>query len=251
MPESEPARAERRVGELLRSARHVAVLTGAGISAESGVPTFRDAITGFWERFRPEDLATPEAFQRNPDLVWRWYRERRLRLGSVAPNPGHHALVELARRVPRLTLVTQNVDGLHTRAGSRDVIELHGSLSRVVCFEQRHPALEFADTEAAPRCTRCNSLLRPDVVWFGELLPLEALARAQEAARSCEVFLSIGTSNLVEPAASLPWLAARRGAEVIVVNTTMEGQGTGPTVHHLIGPAGRMLPELLRAAWPD
>ena len=237
--------------DVLRTARHLAVLTGAGISAESGVPTFRDAMTGLWERFRPEELATPEAFRRNPDLVWRWYRERRLRLREVEPNPGHHALVELERRAPRFTLITQNVDGLHARAGSRDPIELHGNIATVSCFDQRHPAAEFPDTDAVPRCEICGSPLRPDVVWFGEMLPAGALERAQEAAQTCDLFLSVGTSNLVEPAASLPWLAAASGATVLVVNTSMEGQRSGARIHHLHGPSGRVLPELLRAAWPD
>src|SRR5262245_44517158 len=155
----------------LRGARRVAVLTGAGMSAESGIPTFRDALTGWWAQFRPEELATPEAFLRDPELVWRWYRMRRQRLREVEPNPGHLALAELPRRVPRLTLITQNVDGLHQRAGSGDVIELHGNLSRVKCHAQHHPAEHFVDEDAVPRCDRCGSPLRPDVVWFGELLP--------------------------------------------------------------------------------
>ena len=234
----------------LREARHVAVLTGAGISAESGIPTFRDAITGWWAQFRAEDLATPEAFRRNPDLVWRWYRERRLRLPQAEPNPGHYALVELARRVPRFTLITQNVDGLHARAGNTDVVELHGNLTRVKCFAREHPAPEFADTETVPRCAICGSPLRPDVVWFGELLPQAALRRAERAARGCDLFLSVGTSNLVEPAASLPWIAAERGVPVLVVNPSMDGQWSGRRIHHLVGPAGRILPELLREAWP-
>jgi len=239
----------------LRSAPRVAALTGAGISAESGIPTFRDALTGLWARFRPEDLATPEAFQRNPELVWSWYRMRRERLRDIAPNPGHLALVELARRVPDFTLITQNVDGLHALAGSPDVIELHGNLTRVKCFAADHPAGDFAEagagSNAVPLCAQCGSPLRPDVVWFGESLPVEALRRAQAAARSCAVFLSIGTSNLVEPAASLPWLAAAEGASVIVVNPSMEGQRWGTGIHHLAGPAGATLPALLHAAWPE
>lgn len=215
------------------------------------MPTFRDAMTGLWEQFRPEELATPEAFRRNPDLVWRWYRERRLRLGSVDPNPGHRALAALERRVSRFTLITQNVDGLHARAGSRDPVELHGNIATVSCFDHRHPASGFSDTDAVPSCEICGSLLRPDVVWFGEMLPDAALKRANEAAESCDLFLSVGTSNLVEPAASLPWLAAARGATVLVINTDMEGQRHGPKIHHLEGPSGRILPELLREAWPD
>ena len=237
--------------QALRTARRVAVLTGAGISAESGIPTFRDALTGLWANFRPEELATPEAFRRNPELVWNWYRMRRQRLGEVQPNPGHYALAELARRVPELTLITQNVDGLHARAGSREVIELHGNITRVKCFEGEHQATDFTDSEKVPLCARCGSLLRPDIVWFGELLPVEALRRAQAAARSCDLFLSVGTSNLVEPAASLPWLAAATGASVVVVNPSSEGQRSGSRIHHLAGPAGVVLPALLREAWPE
>lgn len=236
---------------LLRTAQHVAVLTGAGISAESGVPTFRDAMTGLWERFRPEELATPEAFQRNPDLVWRWYRERRLRLQDVVPNPGHRALVELERRASRFTLITQNVDRLHARAGSREIVELHGNIATVSCFDHRHPAAVFLDTDLVPTCELCGSFLRPDVVWFGEMLPDGALERARNAAASCDVFLSVGTSNLVEPAASLPWLAAASGATVLVVNTSMEGQRRGDRIHHLQGPSGTVLPQLLRDGWPQ
>ena len=235
----------------LRSARRVAVLTGAGISAESGIPTFRDALTGFWARFRPEALATPEGFARNPDLVWRWYRERRLRLREVQPNPGHYALAELARRVPELTLVTQNVDGLHARAGSPEVIELHGNLTRVRCFGCGQSPPDFTDSETVPLCAICGSPLRPDVVWFGELLPEAALRRAHAAARSCELFFSVGTSNLVEPAASLPWLAEAAGATVVIVNPSLEGQLQGPRIHPLAGPAGRILPALFRKAWPE
>ena len=238
------------IAERLRGAQTVAALTGAGISAESGIPTFRDALTGWWSRFRPEDLATPEAFRRDPDTVWRWYRMRRQRLREVLPNPGHYALVELARRVT-LTLVTQNVDGLHTRAGSDDIVELHGNLARVKCSRCGHPAAEFADTDTVPTCLLCGGLLRPDVVWFGECLPEGALERATAAAQSSEVFLSVGTSNLVEPAASLPWIAAAGGATVLIVNPSDEGQRTGPGIHHLAGPAGRVLPALLREAWPE
>lgn len=243
------------VAELLRKAERVAVLTGAGSSAESGIPTFRDALTGLWAQFRPEDLATPEAFERNPELVWGWYRMRRQKLKDVKPNPGHFALAELARRIPDFTLITQNVDGLHARAGSPEVIELHGNIGRVKCCDAGHPAPDFADRDDAgeqvPRCEICGSLLRPDVVWFGELLPAEGLRRAQAAAQNCKVFLSVGTSNLVEPAASLPWLAASAGATVIVVNPSMAGQRTGTGIHHLTGLAGVMLPALLQAAWPE
>ncbi len=239
------------VARALRDARRVAVLTGAGISAESGIPTFRDALTGLWARFRPEDLATPEAFLRDPETVWRWYRMRRLRLQDVSPNAGHFALVTLGRRIPGFTLITQNVDGLHARAGSPDVIELHGNITRVKCFVDEQVVDDWEDGDAVPVCPRCGGLLRPDVVWFGEMLPPLALLRAQEAAEACDVFLSVGTSNLVEPAASLPWIAHSAGATVVVVNTTSEGQQTGPGIHHLVGPSGRVLPALLHAAWPE
>src|SRR5574341_154130 len=196
--------------ESLRAARHVAVLTGSGISAESGVPTFRDAQTGLWAKYRPEELATPEAFRRNPRLVWEWYEWRRGLVAKAAPNPGHLALAELERRVPRLTLVTQNVDGLHQQAGSRGVIELHGNLQRTKCFEENVVVEAWPITGAAPpRCPRCGGLLRPDVVWFGEALPQPALAAAVEAAQACDLFFAIGTSALVQPAASLPFEAIR------------------------------------------
>lgn len=235
---------------LLRAAERIAVLTGAGVSAESGIPTFREALTGLWENYRPEELATMAGFRRDPQLVWEWYRGRRQAIAAASPNPGHFALARLARLVPT-TLITQNVDGLHRRAGSTDVVELHGNIGRVKCADCNRVADPFPDTEAIPSCERCGGPLRPDVVWFGELLPPEAIERAQTAARECDLFLSIGTSNIVEPAASLPWMAARSGAAVIVVNTSTEGQRTGPSIHYLLGPSGDVLPRLLDAAWPD
>ena len=248
---AEATRAHETAIDALRSAQHVAVLTGAGISAESGIPTFRDALTGLWSRFHAEDLATPEAFARDPALVWSWYRWRRERVLSAEPNAGHRALAELAARVPRLSLITQNVDGLHQRAGSRDVVELHGSILRARCTGEGSTVDAWEEAEPGPpACASCGAPLRPDVVWFGEMLPEPALAAAWEAATSCDVLLSIGTSNLVEPAASLPWVAAGRGATVIVVNTTAEGQRSGPSVHHLIGRAGDILPGIVRGLAP-
>ena len=157
----------------------------------------------------------------------------------------------MERRVPRLTLVTQNIDSLHQRAGSREVIELHGNLGRVRCSREGVLVAEFPDTESVPGCPRCGAPLRPDVVWFGERLPVQALERAWAAALDCDVFLSVGTSNLVEPAASLPWIAAERGALVAVVNPSDQGQRAGSRIHHLAGPAGRVLPALQSAAWPE
>ena len=234
--------------DALRSARHVAVLTGAGISAESGIPTFRDALTGLWSRFRAEELATPQAYARDPALVWSWYRWRRERVLSAAPNAGHRALVDLASRVPRLDLITQNVDGLHQRAGSRDVIELHGNIVRARCTRDGSRVEQWTEVEPGPPpCPDCGAPLRPDVVWFGEMLPEHEMAAAWRAAGSCDVMLSVGTSNLVEPAASLPWVAAGRGATVIVVNPSAEGQRTGPAIHHLVGKAGEVLPGIVRS----
>ena len=226
------------------------------MSAESGLPTFRDALTGLWARHRPEDLATPEAFERNPALVWSWYRMRREAALRAEPNPAHLALARLESLVPRFTLITQNVDGLHRRAGSRTVIELHGDITRARCSRDGVAAAQWEEPPEGgepPRCEGCGAFLRPDVVWFGEPLPEKALHQAWAAAYDCDVFLSIGTSNLVEPAASLPWLAAAQGAAVVVVNTSMEGQRSGVGIHHLTGPAGEVLPRLLETAWegPD
>ena len=244
---------DERLLESLRRARHVAVLTGAGVSAESGLPTFRDALTGLWARYRPEDLATPEAFERDPALVWGWYRMRREGVLRAEPNPAHLALARLEDLVPRFTLITQNVDGLHRRAGSRAVVELHGDITRVRCAREGVLAAEWVEPEPGgepPKCDGCGAYLRPDVVWFGEALPDKALHQARAAVQDCGVFLAVGTSNMVEPAASLPWLAAARGAVVAVVNTTMEGQRQGAGIHHLTGSAGEVLPGLLEAAWP-
>lgn len=241
------------LAEALRRARHVAVLTGAGVSAESGIPTFRDALTGLWARYRAEDLATPEAFARNPATVWAWYRMRRELALAAEPNPAHHALARLEYLVPRFTLITQNVDGLHRRAGSRAVVELHGDLTRVRCSRDGFPAERWTEPVEGgepPRCESCGAYLRPDVVWFGEMLPEVALREAGAAARDCDLFLSVGTSNLVEPAASLPWRAAASGAMVGVINPSMDGQRSGAGIHHVEGPAGRVLPALVEAVWP-
>jgi NAD-dependent deacetylase len=200
-------------------ARQVVALTGSGISAESGIPTFRDAQTGLWAKFSPEELATPEAFARDPALVWGWYRWRRELVARAAPNAGHRALVELAALVPRLTLVTQNVDGLHQRAGSRDVVEFHGNLLVDRCSRScGQPPCEGRAEEELPRCAGCGALLRPGVVWFGEAIPEEAHSAAERAVRDCQVFFSIGTSSLVFPAAGLANEAQQAGATLIEIN---------------------------------
>jgi NAD-dependent deacetylase len=240
-----------RVAARLRTANRIAVLTGAGISAESGIPTFREAQTGLWERFRPEELASPEAFARDPHTVWDWYRWRRELVDKAEPNAGHLALAELQRRNPATVLITQNVDGLHQAAGSADVIELHGSIRRVRCTRCRAKREWSRQESTFPPTCICGTMLRPDIVWFGEMLPEDDLARAFAAADGCDVFLSVGTSNIVQPAASLPWIAASRRAFVVVVNVSMDGQSEASNVVHLTGKAGDVLPELLGTRYPQ
>jgi NAD-dependent deacetylase len=239
-----------RLVRALRAARRVGVLTGAGISAQSGIPTFRDAQTGLWSRFRPEELATADAFRRDPQLVWDWYAWRRGLVSGAAPNAAHRALARLQGLAPEFTLVTQNVDGLHQRAGSRDVVELHGNIHRSKCFVEDTVVEDWPETtERPPRCPRCGGPLRPDVVWFGETLPPRALARAEALARECDLFFSIGTSAAVFPAAQLPVTALRSGATVVEVNTDATPL-TRAATFSLLGAAGAILPALLDAAWP-
>lgn len=233
----------------LRLAWAAAALTGAGVSAESGVPTFRDAQTGLWARYRPEDLASPQAFAENPAQVWEWYQWRRGLVSRALPNPAHYALADLEKRISRFTLITQNVDGLHHTAGSRQVIELHGNIWRNKCSRDgAQVEVVTSNQENPPRCPRCSGLVRPDVVWFGEQLPVEALEAAWDAAQHCAVFLSIGTSGLVQPAASLPLIAVQSGATLIEINPD-ETPLTPHASFSLRGPAGLILPELLQAAW--
>ena len=237
----------------LRYAQRVAVLTGAGISAESGLPTFRDAMTGLWAKFQPQQLATPQAFKRDPRLVWEWYDWRRQMAAQARPNPGHLALARLEELVPQMTIFTQNVDNLHQVAGSRQVVELHGNIARVKCFEDGQIVESWPPTqEVPPHCPRCGGLLRPDVVWFGENLPLEALTRAVQEARQCDLFFSIGTSGQVEPAASLPQLAKDkgRGATVVTINLDVAPRASHK-VYDFQAKAGEILPALVRAAWPE
>jgi NAD-dependent deacetylase len=232
--------------EALRGAQNVVVLTGSGVSAESGVPTFREAQTGLWERYDPQQLATPQAFDRDPRLVWEWYEWRRKLVSEAGPNPGHLALAELERRSPSFTLITQNVDGFHGRAGSREVIELHGNLLRSKCSREGVLAEpEEHDEDVPPRCPRCGANLRPDVVWFGEMLPPAALDAASRVTGSCDLFLSIGTSSLVYPAAALPYEALENGATLVEINPN-ETPLTPHADYSLRGAAGHVLPDLLR-----
>lgn len=209
--------AAERAAAYLRDAERACVSTGAGMSAESGVPTFRDAQTGLWARFKPEDLATPDAFTRDPKFVWAWYRERRRLLRQIDPHEGHRILAEWEQRVDAFTLVTQNVDGLHHRAGSHNVIELHGRLDVARCVDCAREVHGLDDLGEDPRCA-CGARLRPGVVWFSEALPEGALECAFEAARMCDVMLVIGTSGVVQPAASLADAAKAYGARVVEIN---------------------------------
>jgi NAD-dependent protein deacetylase/lipoamidase len=233
--------------DALRSARNTVVLTGSGVSAESGVPTFREAQTGLWARFDPQELATPEAFERDPKLVWDWYEWRRKLVTEARPNPGHLAIAEMERLFSDFTLITQNVDGLHQRAGSREVIELHGNILRTKCSVEGTVVEDYYDEgETPPCCPSCGAPLRPDVVWFGEMLPYEALETASGAARGSDVFLSIGTSSLVYPAAALPFDALENGATLVEINPEATPL-TPHTDYSVRAPAGDALPQLLAA----
>jgi NAD-dependent deacetylase len=228
----------------LHSATSIAVLTGAGISAESGVPTFR-GHKGLWKKFKPEELATVDAFLSNPDLVWEWYRHRREILTQAEPNPGHLALRDLEELFSEFTLITQNIDGLHQQAGSQRVVELHGNIRRNRCLDCGN-ILESVDREVepvVPRCP-CGGMLRPDVVWFGESLPRRALEDAYLAATRCQVFFSIGTSAVVQPAALLPGFALENGAYVVEIN--LEPTDLSAQVQlSLRGKSGEILPRLV------
>lgn len=233
----------------IRGADRIAVLTGAGVSAESGIPTFRDAQTGMWASFDPHQLASPEGFVDDPARVWDWYQWRRELVGRSRPNAGHAALARLQQSHPSCTLITQNVDGLHQQAGSRDVLELHGNLQRSICSVTRKSIdrswLDEHSEERPPHSPHhSEGLARPDVVWFGEALPADVLEAAFQAASTCDLMLVAGTSGEVHPAASLPFIARDSGARIIDVNPE-------PTAisrmadWHLAGPGATWLPRLL------
>ncbi|MEK6570352.1 MAG: NAD-dependent deacylase [Bacteroidota bacterium] len=236
-----------RLLEKLASATAVAVLTGAGISAESGVPTFR-GNEGLWKKFKPEELANFDAFIRNPDLVWEWYSYRKKLIAEVKPNPGHYALAEMEKLFQEFAIVTQNIDNLHRRAGSTRVYELHGNIERNYCIDcgRRFRNEELTLGSSAPHCIDCKGLIRPDVVWFGELLPSDQWELAERAARGADVFFSIGTSAIVYPAASLPLTAKEGGAYIVEINAETTPL-SGVADESLIGKAGEILVRLVEA----
>ncbi len=240
---------EQAVKAILQAELLVAA-TGAGMSKESGVPTFREAQQGLWARYRPEELATRDGFRRDPARVWGWYNYRRHLVQSSSPHAGHRALARLEALVPRVVVVTQNVDGMHQRAGSHTVLELHGNLSRFKCFDHGHPVrLEppLAEVEGSvepPLCEQCGSNIRPDVVWYGESLPPGAYDEAERLARRCDVMLVVGTSGLVYPAAGLPLLARAGGAMLIEVNV-VPSELTRLMDIFLRGAAGQVLSDLV------
>ena len=243
----------------MQQAKHIVVFTGSGVSAESGIATFRDALTGLWERFNVKDLATPEAFRRDEELVWGWYEWRRMKVLRAQPNPAHIAIASLARYVPKLTVITQNVDDLHERAGSVGVLHLHGSLHSPrcsMCGQAHRLPLGIPDEPDGgrrlrpPRCRHCGDSVRPGVVWFGEELPASALDCAFAAARDCDLLFAIGTSGLVQPAAGIPSLARQAGTMVVQVNP-MSTQLDDPSTLTFRGAAGVVMPNFLQEAFPS
>lgn len=237
-----------KAARLINSAEKIVVLTGAGVSQESGVPTFRDALEGLWAQYDPQELATPQAFNKNPALVWDWYQFRRELVSNAQPNPGHYALAEIERRKPNTWVITQNVDDLHEQAGSQQVIHLHGNIAQSKCVKdcQGMPTLidvsTLPDADASPpKCPHCSAYVRPDIVWFGEPLPHEELQHAVNLVYQCDLVIVIGTSGLVAPASDLPYHAKRNGAKVLEINPDQSA------ISHLAdykleAPSGQVLP---------
>jgi NAD-dependent deacetylase len=232
--------------QMLRPERRIVVLTGAGISAESGIPTFRDAQEGLWSQFSPEELASPEGFRKNPKLVFDWYAWRRQKVLESTFNAGHQILATWERQFPHLTLITQNVDGLHQAAGSTRVIEMHGSIHRLVCLRERHPSPWVDSQDSVPLCSLCQSPLRPDVVWFGEMLDRHVLQSIGTALAQCDIFIAIGTSGLVYPAAGFLDEASRAGAFTVVINKERVGEERADLL--LQGSASEIL-QRLQSSW--
>jgi NAD-dependent deacetylase len=232
-----------------RSAR-LAVFTGSGVSKESGIATFREPETGLWAKYDPMQLATPEAYRKDPAFVWGWYEHRFGVVAATEPNAGHRAIAELEALLPNVVVITQNIDGLHQRAGSSHVVELHGTMHSFRCVEGRHRGYAWDDVVAQqtkpPRCPECGDPLRPEVVWFGEGLPRDAWTAAQQLAARCDVMLVVGTSGVVYPAAAVPLIAKEAGATVIDVNPQRNALARDCDVC-LRGPGGQLLPQLVAA----
>jgi len=226
----------------LRTAESVVVSTGAGVSAESGVPTFRGQ-DGLWKKFRPEELATFDAFNANPELVWEWYQHRREIISGIKPNPGHYAIAEMTGLFDNFQLITQNIDGLHRLAGSDDIIELHGNIKRNRCLDCGEISYNENFKQFPPLCG-CGGRLRPDVVWFGEMLPPGAIEKAFAVSRKCDLFFTVGTSGVVQPAASLPPTARQHGAFVVEINIE-PSELTYIVDLHLLGKSGDILPAIV------
>ena len=241
--------------KIIKNAKHLVILTGAGVSKESGVPTFRDAMDGLWAKYDPQQLATPRAFAQNPKLVWDWYDYRRGLVNNAKPNAGHIALAQLEKLHPKLWIITQNVDNLHEQAGSTRLIRLHGNIAESICYNQcqggrvvvnKDDFVWDADHTTPPHCPHCGGYLRPNVVWFEEPLPPQAIQSAYDIANRCDVMLIIGTSGMVSPASDLPHLALNNGAALIEVNPD-ESMITPYVDAHLKGASGVILPVLLEA----
>lgn len=238
------------VVDAIAEAQLVVAATGAGMSKESGIATFREAQEGLWERHNPEELATRQGFQENPARVWGWYNYRRGLIAQKAPHAGHRALAELEELVPQVIVVTQNIDGFHIEVGSSTVLEVHGNINRTKCFDRDHPVeldepVSDCDGDLEPpKCPQCGSLVRPDVVWFGEMLPAGVFRKAEEASSACDVMLVVGTSGMVQPAANLPLVASASGATVVEVNVE-PSQLTHYVDIFIEGPAGEILPQLV------
>lgn len=236
----------------LRMARRPLVFTGAGVSAESGIPTFRDQLTGLWAKFDPAQLATAAAFRKDPALVWSWYQWRRAVVAQAQPNPAHRAIAAMAGHLPDLTIITQNVDDLHERAGSSNVFHLHGSLEALRCFACARPFTQAPPggcepgSYEPPRCPHCNGRIRPGVVWFGEALPADVLQHAMATAKRADLVLVVGTSGVVYPAAEIPEIARRHGATVVHVNLEPVGE---PGDYCLQGRASETLSQLVSQAF--
>jgi NAD-dependent deacetylase len=232
--------------EQLANADSIAVLTGAGISAASGVPTFRGK-DGLWKNFKAEELANFNAFSQNPELVWEWYMWRRELINKVEPNKAHYALVDMETLTENFVIITQNVDNLHRLAGSRNIIELHGNIMQNKCTDCSKPHIgEISLLHGVPKCQQCGGFIRPDVVWFGELLPENAIHSAKSWAMKSQIFIVVGTSGVVEPAASLPFIAKANDALLIEINT----EQTPLTTHmdeFFVSPADEVLPKLINA----